>query len=686
MIWMATAWASIVINEVLPDPAGPDVGQEWIELVNTGPQARSLTAWQLQTATSSWTTRHTFGDVVLLPGTFLVVGDAPGVDVSTGPLGLGNAGSSGDGVRLLDAGGVVVDTLVYGPDGGGLHDDGGPARPVPSPGTGLSLARAVDGGDTDDPGDWIEAPPSAGNPNEPVCTGAGQVLISELVPDPEGPDAGREWIELVNTGPAADLTGWSLDTGGTTWSRSSRLPEGTEIPAGGRLVLAASPAVQADALLPDLRLGNGSGGDAVQVRDCRDLVADGIVYGASNDDGWPLPDEGLAPAPQSGLSLGRLETGGSWLLLDPTPGDPNRLVPLPCDAAYPSLVVNEIQPAGDPDWVELLHTGAVPLAADGWRLQVRSDADWRDRHRFDGVIEPGERLVLPIGDLPFDASLRLVDCTDTAVDLVDYALEPGLVAQRQPDGHDTDRASDLVRSTQPDPGEPNAPSVCTTGWLLAELLPDPEGADEGQEYVELVGEAEASLDGWVLRIDDEPLFLSGSAPNGRVLVDGFSLPNGRQRVTRIELLDCGGTVVDVLPYGPADLGGVVQPVEGLSIEASANGWQVALPSPGEPPVTVHPTRGGCQTSGRSTATPLLLLAGLLRRRRDTGRPHEEARWRFWTSSPHRIPSWRWPPERSGPTSSVRISSSTSATCPRPCTPLRASVSPVPRSATPAGSS
>ncbi len=122
------AEAAILINEILADPAG-DANQdgsvhttrdEFIELVNTGPDALSLMNWTLADAIQ---TRHTLSAISAIPGYgfFVVFGGGSPTGflnaeiASTGSLGLNNPG---DVISLYDAGGLLTDQLSYGAEGG----------------------------------------------------------------------------------------------------------------------------------------------------------------------------------------------------------------------------------------------------------------------------------------------------------------------------------------------------------------------------------------------------------------------------------------------------------------------------------------------------------------------------------------------------------------------------------------
>lgn len=125
------AGAVILINEVLADPpaligdanrdgTASTTQDEFVELANTGADPVSLAGWTLA---DDLKTRHLFAADTLIPGFGLFVlfsGGAPAgfahaATASTGSLGLNN---TGDTVFLRDAAAVLIDALVYGPEGG----------------------------------------------------------------------------------------------------------------------------------------------------------------------------------------------------------------------------------------------------------------------------------------------------------------------------------------------------------------------------------------------------------------------------------------------------------------------------------------------------------------------------------------------------------------------------------------
>ncbi len=161
------SWASLVINEFLPDPEGSDGGREFVELFNTGAESESLSGVSLQFANGAtgavWANRWTGGESHFLEAgqRFLIVdrnwlGDPAGqAEVY---LGLQNGP---DAVRLV-RGEEVLDLVGYGllTDPTMMEEE--PAGTAP----GQSLSRRPDGRDSDNNrSDFVLASPTPGAPN-----------------------------------------------------------------------------------------------------------------------------------------------------------------------------------------------------------------------------------------------------------------------------------------------------------------------------------------------------------------------------------------------------------------------------------------------------------------------------------------------------------------------------------------
>lgn len=533
------------------------------------------------------------------------------------------------------------------------------------------------------------------------------VVINELLANPSGDDAGLEWVEIHNgSGAEVDAGGWYVASGTSSYHVGDPLPDGTTIPAGGWLVVGQTAIPEADVVAGGFTLGNASSNaDAVQLRDCFDAPVDTIVYGAPNEDGWLDDQDGialsLAPAPPDGRPLGRDPDGADTdlsavdviALPYPTPGRANDDPPETCGGPASGIKVNELFPDpegadGGLEWVELFHAGNEPVDLAGWSLEMGTSS-LSARHTFESLtMLPGDRMLLggasvegadvivetlSLGNASTSSdAVALIDCLGFPADTVVYGTPnddgflddagevatslgpvPGTDAslQRVTDGHDTDQsAEDFVVQLAPTPGLPNAavePTPCAPSdgsVRINEIVPDPDGSDEGLEWIELhnASSAPASVAGWALSFGttdfgSEAVVLGEGVevPAGGFLVVGgedveeahvvasFSIGNGTG-TDGVRLFDCEGATVDTALYGespnadllPDDRGQVAPPygdpgsgealarvADGVDTDAAEDWKVVGVPTPGasnvrdlgetEDPLADGPRSCGC---------------------------------------------------------------------------------------------
>ncbi len=463
-----SAYASVVINEFLPDPASTDAGHEWIEITNTGGSSVDISGWTIEVAVSgsSFSVKYTFPlSTTIAPGQFLTVGDSglAGVDLNAASnFGFGNAGSNSDGIRLR-SGSDVIDSVVYGdPNSEGIWDDTGAVSVslALTSGSGMSLGRIPDGADTNASGaDFaVMGTPSPGATNgvQTPCNIAGTLKINEFSANPDGTDTDHEWIELYNPGGVTvDLTGWRLEYGTSSFSSDVEFASGEVSP--GSFLWAGGSASGAPMVLSGLALGNASSNaDGLRLVDCDDVVRDTVIYGPTNTDGW-LDDGGsmassLAPGPADGESIARavdgVDTNASGTDFEvpalPTPGESNSGGALSCgDGA--SIVINEVFP--DPDgadenreWVELYNSGKVSVDLSYYAIETATDAEFDDEVLIPSSVILGPEEYLVIGgdvvnsvDIGFPSfalpngthgdAVRLVDCHGVSVDTLVYGKD-----------------------------------------------------------------------------------------------------------------------------------------------------------------------------------------------------------------------------------------------------------------------
>ena len=116
------------------------------------------------------------------------------------------------------------------------------------------------------------------------------LIITEIMDDPRGMDAEREWVELYNPGPGdLNLAGWRLEScNGQRSALSGRVPANSRIVVAASLDEDANGGVEADLLLDGLNLPNGEG--SLLVFDADEQLVDQVRY--SLEAPWPLRQSG----------------------------------------------------------------------------------------------------------------------------------------------------------------------------------------------------------------------------------------------------------------------------------------------------------------------------------------------------------------------------------------------------------
>src|SRR5262245_36640384 len=113
-MWFAPLLGSLVLNEILYDPAGPDAGHEFVEILNTGDSESPLAGLELETndgaRPGTWHRAWLGTSGALGPHEFLLVG---GDSLRTPERLRGDLQNGPDAVRLR-RGDAVLDVVGYG--------------------------------------------------------------------------------------------------------------------------------------------------------------------------------------------------------------------------------------------------------------------------------------------------------------------------------------------------------------------------------------------------------------------------------------------------------------------------------------------------------------------------------------------------------------------------------------------
>ena len=126
------------------------------------------------------------------------------------------------------------------------------------------------------------------------------VALTEILPDPKGPDSAEEFIELVNTGDVAvDLTSWKLSDA----SKSSfTIPSGSLAPGSWLVVKRAESGIAL----------NNTGGESVTL-----TAPDGVVTSTVTWQGSALEAQSYSFVEGAWVWTGKLTPGGANEYLDP---------------------------------------------------------------------------------------------------------------------------------------------------------------------------------------------------------------------------------------------------------------------------------------------------------------------------------------------------------------------------------
>lgn len=198
-----------------------------------------------------------------------------------------------------------------------------------------------------------------------------QISITEIMYDLEGGDAGREWIEIYNSGGSAiDLAEWKLFENGTNHSLS--VVQGSEVLSSGSYAVIADNAEtfrgdwgSYSGLLLDSSFSLSNTGEFISVRDAEGSDVDSVTY--SSD--WGATGDG------SSLNL----KGSSWAPATPTPG-----------AASAGTIVEEEFKADDEtkDSESVMRSGSSSGSSSGTYSSVR---------RYLTSLEAGSDRVMFVG-------------------------------------------------------------------------------------------------------------------------------------------------------------------------------------------------------------------------------------------------------------------------------------------------
>lgn len=528
----------VVINEVVYDPEGTDLGYEWIELYNPTQSGINLAGWKIQAGGSSFQDVITISSenpIILNPESFYLIGEqeVSGANLNVERLAFQNGGSETDGIRILDSSGVVIDTLLYDePNANNLPDDSG------NPGinfaidvaSGASLGRDGLGTDTNDSGldfkEYTSPTPGAANESiEPPENYSNDIIINEFLPDPEGTDSDGEFIELKNIGSSAqDLEGWMIsDASETTYIIDSQDFNSTTIEAGGFLVI--------DREISGIALNN-SGGDQVELYQPNGILLQEVAYDSASED----------------ESYSRQVNGNYKWTTTSTPGAENIFTT----------------------------QNLAPVAQAGSNKQVAVGQEVQ----FDGSDSYDPNVDLLDYNWDFGDGVKASSITVTH-----SFSSPGnyVVTLTVSDGllEDSDSLTITVQNSPVIPGD------FSGNIIINEVLPNPEGSDTEGEFMELknIGNDSVDLSGWQLGDSSSTRYVISSDDFSSTMIKKDEFFVIEREISGIALNNTGGD--QVILYNPNEEEVFSLIYSGSAPEGSSYGllasgeWKWTTPTPGE---------------------------------------------------------------------------------------------------------
>ena len=207
----------IIINEILPNPAGSDTNDEWIELYNRSANQVDLNGWQLADAAANpyqINDQDYLSTIIEAYGYFVVYRSESGLALN----------NDGDQVSLFQPDGNLLDQTEYADtaqDNYSYAKDGGSWSWTFTPTPGAANAMQSAPASVNQPATII-INQTTGQNNQSLSSGSQAVIdfnpaaylglrINEFLPNPVGSDNG-EWVELYNhSSSTLNLNGWQLD-------------------------------------------------------------------------------------------------------------------------------------------------------------------------------------------------------------------------------------------------------------------------------------------------------------------------------------------------------------------------------------------------------------------------------------------------------------------------------------------
>ena len=514
----------IVINEFVSDPSDGEV--EWIELYNNRDQIINLTGWNIEEGSGAKTQ---------LEGNIGASGENRFFIIKQPK---GNLNNKGDIIILKDNTGKLIDQVVY-----GIWDDGNIDNNAPVTDDPYSIARKFDGYNTynnNNDFDITTTPTKAGsnvitkivnedesNQDNKIYDYSDCVIISEILPNPKGSDSENEFIELYNNCEQdVDLIKWKL-----------------EDESGKKYEFKINNKIKASEYLAvyrkESKIALNNNGDSIKLYQPLKEEALQIVKYQKAIEGWSYVDtQILVPGKDPG-AVNKIATNESWVWSEiVTPGK-----------------INIIKTINHPPIIDFYSPDIIligtPVIFDSSDTIDEDDDDLKFQWDFgDGI-----KLNLPSPEHTYLKSgiyaIKLIVSDN------ENAIEKEKIVSVQDDCCALPKPYGCL--------DVNVKENCNliANIIINEILPNPEGPDAEEEWIELknIGDAKVNLLNW--KLNDAVVDGKGYKFNSDAWIDSddfFVVYRPDSKITlnnnfdTIKLFNNFDALVDEVEYQKAPIG------------------------------------------------------------------------------------------------------------------------------------
>lgn len=272
---------TVKINELLPNPEGSDSEYEFIELYNSGTSDIDLVDWILSDASRKYIIKSDdLGSTIIESGGYFVF------PRTISKIALNN--SSPETVTLADPNGNISDEVYYEPpvpEGRSYNLSEGKWcwSNILTPNKKNIIEQSEDPPEKDAPDETNLNPEPDTKETEILYDFSELILITELLPNPEGPDAEEEFIEIANfDNKEISLLGWEL----TDTKAYFEITEPLLIAPGEYLTFGRT----------DTKIALNNSSEQVFLIDPSENIVSGVYYSKAKE----------------GLSWSRIENSDNW--------------------------------------------------------------------------------------------------------------------------------------------------------------------------------------------------------------------------------------------------------------------------------------------------------------------------------------------------------------------------------------